>query len=93
MGKDFWKAAFIRAGHTFAQTFIAMIPSSAAVLSDVNWKVVFSASVLAAVISLGKSIVVGLPEVALADTLYELDNEGEIDPGYDIEEDEDEEVE
>lgn len=33
------------------------------------------------------SIVAGLPEVQLADTLYSLDNDGEIDPDYDIEED------
>lgn len=84
MGYDFWKAALIRAAHTFFQAFIAAIPSSAAVLSDVNWKLVFSAAILAAVMSLAKSVVVGLPEVALQNTLYDLDN----DPEEDDEEDE-----
>lgn len=79
MGYDFWKAALIRAAHTFFQAFIAAIPSSAAVLSDVNWKLVFSAAILAAVMSLAKSVVVGLPEVALQNTLYDLDNDPEED--------------
>lgn len=79
MGYDFWKAALIRAAHTFFQAFVAAIPSSAAVLSDVNWKLVFSAATLAAVMSLAKSVVVGLPEVALQNTLYDLDNDPEDD--------------
>lgn len=79
MGYDFWRAALIRAAHTFFQAFIAAIPSSAAVLSDVNWKLVFSAAVLAAVMSLAKSVAVGLPEVNLTQTLYDLDNDPEDD--------------
>jgi len=75
MGYEFWKAALIRAAHTFFQAFIAAIPSSAAVLSDVNWKLVVSAATLAAVISLAKSVIIGLPEVKLYDTLYDLDND------------------
>lgn len=75
MNKDFWKAAFIRAAHTWAQAFIAAIPATASVLSDVNWKVAVSAATLAAVISLAKSVVVGLPETKLAETLYDLDND------------------
>jgi len=75
MGYDFWKAALIRAAHTFFQAFIAAIPSSAAVLSDVNWKLVISAATLAAVISLAKSIIIGLPEAKLYETLYDLDND------------------
>lgn len=75
MGYEFWKAALIRAAHTWFQAFIAAIPSSAAVLSDVNWKLVVSAATLAAVISLAKSVIIGLPEVKLSDTLYDLDND------------------
>lgn len=85
MGYDFWKAALIRAAHTFFQAFIAAIPSSAAVLSDVNWKLVFSAAILAAVMSLAKSVVVGLPEVALQNTLYDLDNDPEDDEEDELE--------
>lgn len=65
MSKE-WKvklwAAAKRALHTFAQTMIGVI-GSAALLEEVNWWVVLSASVLAAVISVLKSIVVGMPEV------------------------------
>lgn len=55
------KAAGIRAIKTVAQTAIATIGTSA-VIADVNWKVVVSASTLAGLISLLTSIV-GLPEV------------------------------
>ena len=75
MGYEFWKAALIRAAHTWFQALIAAIPSSAAVLSDVNWKLVVSAATLAAVISLAKSVIIGLPEVKLSETLYDLDND------------------
>ena len=62
MTKEFWKAALIRALHTIAQTAIATI-GTAAVMSEVNWLAVASASALAGVVSILKSIVVGIPEV------------------------------
>lgn len=55
------KAAGIRAVKTMAQTFLASVGASA-VLSDVSWPVVASASALAGVLSLVTSIA-GLPEV------------------------------
>ena len=62
MTKEFWKAAGIRALHTVAQTAIATI-GTAALLTEVKWLAVLSASALAGVVSLLKSIVIGLPEV------------------------------
>lgn len=59
--KQWWKAAGIRAIKTIAQTAIATIGSSA-VISDVNWMVVLSASALAGVLSLLTSVA-GLPEL------------------------------
>lgn len=59
--KDWLKAALIRAVRTVAQTAIATI-SSAIVLSDVDWGMVASASVLAGILSLLMSVT-GLPEV------------------------------
>ena len=56
-----WKAAGIRALKTVAQTAVATI-GTAAVLSEVNWVAVVSASVLAGVLSLLTSVA-GLPEV------------------------------
>ena len=55
------KAAGIRAAKTIAQTAAATIGTSA-VLSDVDWKVVISASLLAGILSLLTSVA-GLPEV------------------------------
>ena len=60
--KEFWKAAAIRALRTFAQTAIATIGTTA-VLEEVNWLAVASASVLAGILSILNSIATGLPEV------------------------------
>ncbi len=60
--KGFWVAALIRALRTLAQTAVATIGTSA-LLSDVNWAAVASASALAAVLSVLTSIATGLPEV------------------------------
>lgn len=58
---DWWKAAGIRALKTFCQTAIAAIGTTA-LIEEVNWLVVGSASLLAAVLSILTSIA-GLPEV------------------------------
>lgn len=60
--KEFWRATAIRAIKTICQTAIATI-GTASLLSEVNWLVVGSASLLAGVLSVLTSIVVGLPEV------------------------------
>ena len=62
MKKEFWKAALIRAIRTVAQTAVATIGTSA-VLQDVNWIMVGSASILAGILSVLTSIATGLPEV------------------------------
>lgn len=59
--KKWFKAAGIRAIKTVAQTAVATIGTSA-IIADVNWAIVVSASILAGVISLLTSIA-GLPEV------------------------------
>lgn len=64
--KKWFIAAKIRAIKTMAQTAVAMIGTSV-VVSDVNWTMVVSGSILAGLLSLLTSIG-GLPE---------LDNEGD----------------
>ena len=60
--KKFSLAAIIRAVRTLAQTAIATIGTTA-LIEDVNWRVVISASLLAAVLSILTSLATGLPEV------------------------------
>lgn len=59
--KTWLKAASVRAIKTVAQTAIATIGTSA-VMGEVNWIVVGSASLLAGILSLLTSVA-GLPEV------------------------------
>lgn len=59
--KDFWKAAAMRAVRTIAQTALATI-STATLMSEVNWYVVVSASLLSGILSVLTSIATGLPE-------------------------------
>ena len=59
--KAWFKAAGIRAIKTVAQTAVATIGTSA-VMGDVNWIAVGSASLLAGILSLLTSVA-GIPEV------------------------------
>ena len=60
--KSWIKAAGVRAVKTIAQTAVATIGTSA-LLSQVDWMMVISASILAGVLSLLTSVA-GLPEVS-----------------------------
>ena len=62
MTNEFWKAALIRAVRTIAQAAIASI-GAYALITEVNWLQVLSASALAGVLSILNSIATGLPEV------------------------------
>ena len=64
--KQWIKAAGVRAIKTVAQTAVATI-GTAAVLQDVNWIMIVSASVLAGVVSLLTSVA-GLPELKIEET-------------------------
>lgn len=60
--KGLVKAALIRAAHTMAQATLAIV-GTAQFTEEVDWRTVLSAAVMAGLISLIKSFVVGVPEV------------------------------
>lgn len=80
MSEHFIKATIIRAIRTVCQTAVATI-GSAFVITDVNWLVVVSASILAGILSVLTSIATGLPEADYEEYLH-----------MDVEEPEDAEV-
>lgn len=69
INRTWWKAAFVRALRTVAQTAVATI-GTAALIERVNWLAVLSASALAGVLSLLTSLA-GLPEVREEQTVNE----------------------
>lgn len=71
MNKRWWKCAGIRAIKTICQTAIATIGTSA-VLSEVDWLAVCSASVLAGILSLLTSLA-GLPELEIEEFEDDVD--------------------
>lgn len=86
MMKDWIKRAGVRAVKTTAQAAVAMI-GTAAVISDVDWRMVVSAALLAGVLSLLTSVA-GLPELTVDEsteetTLSELEAETLINADMD----------
>ena len=61
MNKTFLKAMLVRALRTFAQTAVATVGTTA-LLHEVDWLTVLSASALAALLSMLTSLATGLPE-------------------------------
>lgn len=72
--KNLLKAAAIRALRTFAQAFIALIPTTAVVLQDVDWLTCLSGAALAAVLSILTSVITGLPEADAYSQQAEIDS-------------------
>ena len=72
--KRWFEAAAIRAIKTMAQTFVATI-GTAAVLQEVNWRLVISAAILSGILSMATSLA-GLPEVQ-AEKVLELETDEE----------------
>ena len=71
---EFWKAAGVRAFRTFLQVILA-VWTAGQLITEVDWRFLLLSAFSSAVYSLLTSILAGLPEVALADTLYDLDND------------------
>ena len=70
----FIKASLIRCARTIAQTAISTIAvfSTGEIMgiTDVNWWLVASASILAGILSILTSVATGLPEVEYAEHIY-----------------------
>ena len=86
MNIEFWKAAAIRSFRTFLQVILA-VWTAGQLITEVDWKFLLLSAFSSAVYSLLTSVLAGLPEVKLSDTLYALDN----DPDEDEEDEEFEE--
>lgn len=56
------QAILVRAGHTAVQTALGLIGSSM-FLNEINWKQTISAIALATLVSVLKSISIGMPEM------------------------------
>ena len=76
-----FRAALIRAVKTMAQAAIAMI-GTATVMSEIDWKMVVSATIVAGILSLLTSLA-GLPEVEDV-TIYQRDKDDIDIPEDDI---------
>lgn len=68
--KTLIKASLIRATWTFFEVAVVMIGTNATFLSDVNWLMVLSASVLGFIVAFLKCMATGLPEVDYEKHLY-----------------------
>lgn len=86
MSKEFIKAMLIRSLRTVCQCAVSLIPASAVMISQVDWKLIISASILAGIVSILTSIATGLPEVDYAKNMYMT-----VDEPDDSEVDDDEE--
>ena len=81
---EFWRCALIRAARTFLQVILA-VWTAGQLITEVDWKFLLLSAFSSAVYSLLTSVLAGLPEVGLQQTLYDLD--------YDPEDDEEDEFE
>lgn len=82
MNYEFWKAALIRAVRTFLQVILA-VWTAGQLITEVDWKFLLLSAFSSAVYSLLTSVLAGLPEVGLQQTLYDLDNDPEEDDDED----------
>lgn len=84
------KASLIRALWTFCEVAVVTIGTSAKFLSDVNWLMVLSASVLGFIVAFLKCLGTGLPEVKYAEHIYmsaEEPDDAEIEEEMEVQDD------
>ena len=81
MNKEFWKATAVRLVRTFLTTILG-VWTAGELITEINWKATLISAVSATIYIFILCVLAGLPEVALTETLYSLDN----DPNEDDEE-------
>ena len=86
MNREFWKATAIRCARSFISVIMGVWTVDTLV-TEIDWKATLLAALSTTIYIFLACILAGLPEVKLADTLYDLDN----DPVDDDEDDDDEE--
>ena len=82
---EFWKATFIRAIRTFAESMLAYIGTGAIVLKDVDWLAALSAGGLGFVIAILMALATGIPEAPKTAPTNEIINDSfdDINPKLD----------
>ena len=60
--REFAIAALIRSIRTFAQAFLACVPTTAVTIGQVDWITALSTAAVAMILSLVMSVATGLPE-------------------------------
>lgn len=69
--KYFWISSLKRAIHTMAQAAIACIGAGVVGIAEVDWIHVGSVSLMAGIVSMLKSIVIGTPEAKIFEGIEE----------------------
>lgn len=82
---EFWKATAIRCVRSFISVIMGCW-TAGQLITEVDWKVTLLSAFSTTVYIFLACILAGLPEVQLADTLYALDNDGEIEQNNYVEE-------
>lgn len=80
---EFWKATAVRCARSFISVIMGVWTVDTLV-TEIDWKATLLAAFSTTVYIFLACVLAGLPEVKLADTLYDLDN----DPDDDDEDDE-----
>lgn len=65
--RDFWRYAGARALHTISQTILGSTVATATTFGDVNWWVVLQTCVISAILSIAKSLFIGMPEMEMGE--------------------------
>lgn len=81
---EFWKATAIRCARSFISVIMG-VWTAGTLITEIDWKTTLLAAFSTTVYIFLACVLAGLPEVKLADTLYDLDNDPDDDEDDDEE--------